>query len=101
MIFHFPFFYVIYFNFYIIYCSKFLIKQNRYFCTNSNNRKNEKVIRWFFLLRHSQQRVAQTEPVKKINPEFNKWSVELAGGFNKPMRPECRYKNCSSKSLCC
>jgi outer membrane protein OmpA-like peptidoglycan-associated protein len=30
---------------------------------------------------------AQTEPVKKINPEFNKWSVEVAGGFNKPMRP--------------
>ena len=30
---------------------------------------------------------AQTEPVKKINPEFNQWSVELAGGFNKPMRP--------------
>jgi OOP family OmpA-OmpF porin len=30
---------------------------------------------------------AQTEPVKKINPEFNKWSIELAGGFNttKPM----------------
>jgi OOP family OmpA-OmpF porin len=22
---------------------------------------------------------AQTEPVKKINPEFNKWSIELAG----------------------
>jgi OOP family OmpA-OmpF porin len=30
---------------------------------------------------------AQTEPVKKINPEFNKWSVELAGGFNKPTKP--------------
>jgi outer membrane protein OmpA-like peptidoglycan-associated protein len=30
---------------------------------------------------------AQTEPVKNINPEFNQWSVELAGGFNKPMRP--------------
>jgi outer membrane protein OmpA-like peptidoglycan-associated protein len=30
---------------------------------------------------------AQTEPVKKINPEFNQWSVELAGGFNKPQRP--------------
>ena len=30
---------------------------------------------------------AQTEPVKTINPEFNKWSVEVAGGFNKPMRP--------------
>ncbi|MEZ7506819.1 OmpA family protein [Flavobacterium sp. Arc2] len=30
---------------------------------------------------------AQTEPVKTINPEFNKWSVELAGGLNKPMRP--------------
>jgi outer membrane protein OmpA-like peptidoglycan-associated protein len=30
---------------------------------------------------------AQTEPVKKINPEFNQWSVELAGGLNKPMRP--------------
>jgi OOP family OmpA-OmpF porin len=26
-------------------------------------------------------------PVKKINPEFNKWSIELAGGFNKPQRP--------------
>jgi outer membrane protein OmpA-like peptidoglycan-associated protein len=25
---------------------------------------------------------AQTEPVKKISPEFNKWSIELAGGFN-------------------
>jgi OOP family OmpA-OmpF porin len=24
---------------------------------------------------------------KKINPEFNKWSIELAGGFNKPQRP--------------
>ncbi|TDE06708.1 OmpA family protein [Flavobacterium hiemivividum] len=30
---------------------------------------------------------AQTEPVQTINPEFNKWSVELAGGLNKPMRP--------------
>ncbi|SEA16199.1 OmpA-OmpF porin, OOP family [Flavobacterium gillisiae] len=30
---------------------------------------------------------AQTEPVKTINPEFNKWSVEVAGGLNKPMRP--------------
>jgi OOP family OmpA-OmpF porin len=30
---------------------------------------------------------AQTEPVKKINPEFNQWSIELAGGFNKPERP--------------
>ena len=30
---------------------------------------------------------AQTEPLKKINPEFNQWSVELAGGFNKPQRP--------------
>jgi OOP family OmpA-OmpF porin len=30
---------------------------------------------------------AQTEPAKKINPDFNQWSVELAGGFNKPMRP--------------
>jgi outer membrane protein OmpA-like peptidoglycan-associated protein len=30
---------------------------------------------------------AQTEPVKKINPEFNKWSIEIAGGFNKPQRP--------------
>ena len=30
---------------------------------------------------------AQTEPVKTINPEYNKWSVELAGGLNKPMRP--------------
>jgi OOP family OmpA-OmpF porin len=30
---------------------------------------------------------AQTEPVKKINPEFNQWSIELAGGFNKPARP--------------
>jgi OOP family OmpA-OmpF porin len=30
---------------------------------------------------------AQTEPLKKINPEFNQWSIELAGGFNKPARP--------------
>jgi outer membrane protein OmpA-like peptidoglycan-associated protein len=30
---------------------------------------------------------AQTKPVKKINPEFNKWSIELAGGFNQPAKP--------------
>jgi hypothetical protein len=30
---------------------------------------------------------AQTEPVKKINPEFNKWSIELAGGFNNITKP--------------
>ncbi|MFB0910211.1 MAG: OmpA family protein [Flavobacterium sp.] len=30
---------------------------------------------------------AQTESVKKINPEFNKWSIELAGGFNKAAKP--------------
>jgi OOP family OmpA-OmpF porin len=24
---------------------------------------------------------------RKKNPEFNKWSIELAGGFNKPQRP--------------
>jgi hypothetical protein len=24
---------------------------------------------------------------KKNQPEFNKWSIELAGGFNKPQRP--------------
>ncbi|CAM2861479.1 OmpA family protein [Flavobacterium frigoris] len=30
---------------------------------------------------------AEKESVKNINPEFNQWSVELAGGFNKPMRP--------------
>jgi OOP family OmpA-OmpF porin len=30
---------------------------------------------------------AQTEPVKKINPEFNKWSIELAGGFKQTTKP--------------
>ncbi|MFV5690918.1 OmpA family protein [Flavobacterium sp. LT1R49] len=30
---------------------------------------------------------AQTETVKSTEDGFNKWSVELAGGFNKPQRP--------------
>jgi OOP family OmpA-OmpF porin len=30
---------------------------------------------------------AQTEPAKKVAPEFNQWSVELTGGFNKAQRP--------------
>jgi outer membrane protein OmpA-like peptidoglycan-associated protein len=30
---------------------------------------------------------AQTEPVKKFSPEFNKWSIELAGGFNQAAKP--------------
>jgi OOP family OmpA-OmpF porin len=30
---------------------------------------------------------AQTDPIKKINPEFNQWSIELAGGVNKPAKP--------------
>jgi OOP family OmpA-OmpF porin len=42
----------------------------------------KKLIFKLLLLLHSLS--AQTEPVKKINPEFNKWSIELAGGFNKP-----------------
>jgi OOP family OmpA-OmpF porin len=43
---------------------------------------------------------AQTEPVKKINPEFNKWSIELAGGFNKPQTDDRWSLNCSGKSFC-
>lgn len=30
---------------------------------------------------------AQTEPVKSTEDGFNKWSIELAGGVNKPQRP--------------
>ena len=30
---------------------------------------------------------AQTEPVKSTEDGFNKWSIELAGGLNKPQRP--------------
>ena len=30
---------------------------------------------------------AQTEPVEKKAVDFNQWSFELAGGFNKPQRP--------------
>lgn len=30
---------------------------------------------------------AQTEPVKSTGTDFNKWSIELAGGVNKPQRP--------------
>ncbi|MFV8347723.1 OmpA family protein [Flavobacterium sp. ZB4P13] len=30
---------------------------------------------------------AQTETEKSTETDFNKWSVELAGGFNKPQRP--------------
>ena len=30
---------------------------------------------------------AQTETVKNTENDYNKWSVELAGGLNKPMRP--------------
>jgi OOP family OmpA-OmpF porin len=38
---------------------------------------------------------AQTEPVKKINPEFNKWSIEAGGLTNhRPMS----VQNCSGKS---
>jgi outer membrane protein OmpA-like peptidoglycan-associated protein len=30
---------------------------------------------------------AQTEPIQKKAVDFNQWSFELAGGFNKPQRP--------------
>lgn len=30
---------------------------------------------------------AQTETVEKKSNDFNQWSIELAGGFNKPQRP--------------
>lgn len=59
-----------------------------YFCLNSKSKEKMKkgIITLVFAAAFSTLS-AQTEPVQTINPEFNKWSVELAGGLNKPMRP--------------
>jgi outer membrane protein OmpA-like peptidoglycan-associated protein len=65
----------------------FLLNKFHYFCSESNLKKMRKLILTAVFASACVTLSAQTESVKKINPEFNKWSIELAGGFNKAAKP--------------